>query len=521
MSSNGHIESSSVPLLETPPDSDPCTDKTGDSSAEACQLLRSAMPSYDTMMDVLRRQGTWWNSYRQKVQVISSTSRIEPLLDFATRVYTTNNPSELATLAVAYARSIGGAHDILERVESTIISKTAYVATITGLECLIILGKTYTDFGQPRRAWLVWKRGMAIAQLMGLHLHNRQLPQSHQQIWWCIYHGERFMSLLLGLPSGFNDNLYELELAASLPGLAANEGWMHYFVLGCAIEAGRIVERNLLPQHYHTDTRDSYERLEALQHLPPDEWWKVPTALPPRGMELDGLVNRMLVHLFFFQVQMYFHLPSMADSDGNQGGSTATSKHTCKLAARELLTRYLLLRRQVEGAYVFDCKTSDFVGFTAVVILLLSQHGHSINPPSDDKLLIQNAKDIFDELAVKTGCSIAAQFNGVLDLLCARDKYGTGKDSPAKVVIPLFGSILWRRLPSVDISASPRYPDSQPQLSDEVAIATPDYSCFFQQSSTLLSQPGSCIDEFAAYGSFWGDGIMWDLDMEWHNNDAI
>ena len=50
-------------------------------------------------------------------------------------------------------------------VESLVISDFAHAATLEGMECLILLAKSYTDIGQPRRAWFVWRKGIAIAQL--------------------------------------------------------------------------------------------------------------------------------------------------------------------------------------------------------------------------------------------------------------------------------------------------------------------------------------------------------------------
>ena len=72
----------------------------------------------------------------------------------------------LGTLATAYARSLDKDRDIYAMVDSLIVSDLTYAATQEGLECLILLAKSYTDIGQPQRAWLTWRKGMAIAQLM-------------------------------------------------------------------------------------------------------------------------------------------------------------------------------------------------------------------------------------------------------------------------------------------------------------------------------------------------------------------
>jgi hypothetical protein len=116
-------------------------------------------------MSTLSSNGAWWSSFRQKTQDVSQTP-IEPLTSFAARSYTGNNPAEVAILVAVYARSSNGNHQLYALVDSLILSNPAYSATIEGLECLLLLAKTYTDIGQPRRAWFLYRRGIATAQLM-------------------------------------------------------------------------------------------------------------------------------------------------------------------------------------------------------------------------------------------------------------------------------------------------------------------------------------------------------------------
>ncbi|KEY73159.1 hypothetical protein S7711_09598 [Stachybotrys chartarum IBT 7711] len=464
-----------------------------DHHAEVCKLLRSAIPPYDAILDVFQQQGTWWNSFRQKTQAISQASRIEPLREFAARVYTSTNPSEVATLAVAYTRSTGSNHEILQLVDDMIISNSTYSTTILGLECLILLGKTHTDFGQPRSAWLIWRRGMAIAQLMGLH--NGHAQRSHGQIWWSIYHGERFTSLLLGLPSGFNDRAYEIELSRSLPDLAGKEAWTHYFVLGCAIEAGKIVERNTSPHTLPIEIQDSRERMDILRRLGPSQWWELPVSLPPSGNELDCLVDRMLMQLFFFHVQMYTHLPSMARDKYD----TDISKDSCKSAARELLKRYLVLRQRVHGTYLFECKTSDFVGFTAAITLLLWMCEQSTNSQADWQL-IHEVKTVFDQLKTESDCPIAIQCSDALQVLCPRNEAGDFEDDrPRKVHIPFFGSIVRNKRAAV----------SEDTIGLETEVAESACTDFHYLLSNTLPISSNSQE------TLWPDEMMWDMNQDW------
>lgn len=136
------------------------------SHASICETLRSALPGYDEIITTLASNDAWWESFRQKTRAISQTEPVEPLLTFATHAYTSSDPADVATLAVAFARASGRSHRLFAIVDSIVIANTSLTASLGGMECLILLAKTYTDIGQPRRAWLTWRRGLAIAQLM-------------------------------------------------------------------------------------------------------------------------------------------------------------------------------------------------------------------------------------------------------------------------------------------------------------------------------------------------------------------
>jgi hypothetical protein len=128
-------------------------------------MLRSALPAYDIILSILETKGAWWSSFRHKTHAISQAP-IEALVAFARRSYSSNNPAELGVLMTAYARSSKQNEHLYAIVDSLVISDTAYLATIDGMDCLLLLAKSYTDIGQPRRAWYMYRRGIAIAQLM-------------------------------------------------------------------------------------------------------------------------------------------------------------------------------------------------------------------------------------------------------------------------------------------------------------------------------------------------------------------
>lgn len=133
--------------------------------ASTCATLRSALPSYDNIISAFACNGFWWHSFHQKAYAISE-SPAESLEEFAQRTYTSSHPADLGALAIAVARSSSDHRHLYSLVDDVIISNLTYIATVEGIECVILLAKSYTDGGQPKRAWLIWRKGLAAAQLM-------------------------------------------------------------------------------------------------------------------------------------------------------------------------------------------------------------------------------------------------------------------------------------------------------------------------------------------------------------------
>jgi hypothetical protein len=52
---------------------------------------------------------------------------------------------------------------------ASLLSDNDLIGTMEGVECLILQGAYQINAGNLRRAWLSFRRGISIAQLMGLH----------------------------------------------------------------------------------------------------------------------------------------------------------------------------------------------------------------------------------------------------------------------------------------------------------------------------------------------------------------
>lgn len=130
-----------------------------------CQTLRSALLTYHAIILILSKNGSWWSSFSHETHATSQTP-IEALVAFAARSCISNNPTELGALVVAYDRSSNQNDHLYDIVDGLLIPDFGYSATTEGMECVILVAKSYPDSGQLRQAWFMYRRGMAIVQLM-------------------------------------------------------------------------------------------------------------------------------------------------------------------------------------------------------------------------------------------------------------------------------------------------------------------------------------------------------------------
>jgi hypothetical protein len=131
----------------------------------ACSKLRSLLPEYDLLMSTLSRNGAWWSSFRHKTQAICQ-GPYEGLAAFAAHAYTSSNPAEVGMLVAAYARSTNQHRHLYELVESLVIPDSAHSYSAEAMELILLLAKAYSDIGQPRQSWMMYRKGLAVSEVM-------------------------------------------------------------------------------------------------------------------------------------------------------------------------------------------------------------------------------------------------------------------------------------------------------------------------------------------------------------------
>lgn len=263
------------------------------------------------------------------------------------------------------------------------------------------------------------------------------------RLWSAVYHGDRFSSMLLGLPYGLNDNHYQSAITVS----GMSQGF--YFALNCAVISGKIIDRNLTPgKPSYAKAIELDEELESIASPLPKDWWMIPNdpeqSLKP--FESDNLREQLLQQLYFFWVKLYLHLPFLVDS--SMGSPHYFSRMACIESAKQILRRYRLLRHRNKSGYcLFECQTTDFACFTAAVVLLVGTFHCtaavlSPNVEEDLELVAATDKILLDE-ELKSDCKVAAQCRKVLQMLSLKGPEPS--DEYREVVIPYFGAVIRQR----------------------------------------------------------------------------
>ena len=80
----------------------------------------------------------------------------------------------------------------LSTVQSLVTSDDELVSTIEGLECLTIQGVYHMNGGNPRRAWLTFRRALNVGQLMGIHKKSEIISKG-RRIWCQIVQADRYL----------------------------------------------------------------------------------------------------------------------------------------------------------------------------------------------------------------------------------------------------------------------------------------------------------------------------------------
>lgn len=418
---------------------------------KAKQALIAMLPPYDQLNKLLNSNSEWWQTWRRKCSGTSGPEQTLP--QFAAHALTTGNIGALGTvvLSVGICASDDSAdvERYIEAVDRWVLSEDEYAASLEGMELLILKSKWYADVGQPRRAWIAYRKGLMYAQLTGLH-RKRTSSAASESIWWALYHGDRFLSLLLGLPYGISDSHCDL----TMPELGSGE-YIHPLnaITKVSQLAGRVIDRNqgIAEQSFAWALQLDQELEDLFKKLDP-AWLDYSELLADVESNAAELRERLMGQMIFHQIRVYLHLPFMLKSATNP--RFTYSRTACLNGSREVLRLYQALRiGNVQPLY--ECKAVDFIGFTAAVLIQIGLLNFGMSNPSatpkeieDDVRLIEISIDIFRRASSEKGGKVALQSAQVLEKMLGKFKGTEGQGNEcnqSEFVIPYFGTISIKR----------------------------------------------------------------------------
>lgn len=439
--------------------------------------LNKLLPSPQDLENILESSYEWWTVWKRMFPEITD-SRCETIKESVSHSLRSEKPAELAKIMLCIAISIhqlpstfdwSRLHikeepaDLMERyiatVDKLITSDDEIAATLDGIECMMLEAKYHINMGRPRRAWLLFHRAIAFAQLLGFHrlaapADKSSLDYQRSVSVWChLVLGDRYLSLLLGLPYSVS----ECFVAPYFPTSEFQAGTVHdgeIYVGKMLPIVTKIVDRNqsVVPMGYSATLRLDQE-LEELHTAQDPSWWST-EHIP--GTPTEAHFARLQAHIFHHQAKVLLHMPFMLRSSADRRYQYS---HSAALdGAREMIRVYDALRTN-KSVGPFICKLIDFQVFTGAMLLLLnlcgySQHHRNTNAQQADLEQDQKDSELIDltilllkDAAKEAGGVVAAQSAQALEMLakvrqgCEDDKGNQGRGETCQVSIPYFGTI--------------------------------------------------------------------------------
>ncbi|VUC28757.1 unnamed protein product [Clonostachys rosea] len=319
-----------------------------------------------------------------------------------------------------------------------------HLMSIEGLECIMMESMYLNNAGNLRRAWLVNRRAVSIAQLLGLHSKNSPPPPVLEEetrhrvrpdyMWARLIMSDRYLSLLLGLPHAIIDDVFALpEVLEQCDAVDQMERLQ-------AVVGGLILQRNMNQRTNATSTQSIDRILQNASAVAPSRWWLPIVDLNVMfGNDVGALKEsiRVMNHFTHHHLVLQVHLPYLAlPSYGDE--KYDYSKITAANASRAILTQFVSFRNVFTStAY---CRGIDFIAFIASTVLCIvhiqsrrRQKGVGVfqslqHQRLSDRALLDQTLDIMEAMAKRTGDSVAAKVSSILKpLLVIENESSAGR----------------------------------------------------------------------------------------------
>ena len=403
-------------------------------------------------------------------------------------------PSDLETTQMNLPAQLDDLQEhCMTSVDSLLVSDERLGGTLDGLECMILQSEFYINEGNLHKVWLIVRRAVNFAQLMGLHRKidsdvETRLVRRRIAIWTELWQRERGFSLILGLPSSTLDS----QIPSSTPN---NDGSdlhkMKHFLQDLGIVMGHIIDRDQDPgRKTYSATLNMEEQLEECQNIMPAQWWDfTPDPTTPTGAIRSIFAAKMR----FFTVQRLLHLPFLLKSSSDP--RFEPSQLSTLKSSREIIKVYNVLRDE-KRPVLKVCDMVDFQVFAAAMTLVIDLLALSRTPDRCDphreegdwQLVLETAGILGLFSRSNKGCRVAALGARVLEDF-HQLRHGSA-EGVLKVDIPYFGRMEIRRR---DSRQNEHISHTQPSFptNNQAQIQQDPTGAFFQDSIESIISPDS------------------------------
>lgn len=340
------------------------------------------------------------------------------------------------------------AHYFIGIASRYITSQDLLVNSLDGLETLILEAHFHLRTGSLRNAWLLFRRALDIAGLLGLPCRKHEVNNRAESIWFRLAYSDRFLSLMLGLP------FVEVDCQLTRTRQIVADLWSDQLERTHVVVAGRIIARNLRMQKRHgcqhesqenpvdeyQETQDIDLQLKKASRIPPVRWW----ASPPLG---DGMLDinspeqftRVLTQIHQFYLVVSLHQPYLLEHlrlESKAHRQTVTrsshnhsySKMAVLCASREVLARFGMFRHAFQQIPYLGFMEKAFS--SALCLLLIHIDGHRLKTGNvlehqrpRDLAVIDDVIHVMEEISAAHKDSMTQSYVKILSTLVRMEEY--------------------------------------------------------------------------------------------------
>ena len=503
---------------------------------EILQTLKLHMPNVKEMSSILRSGqfslGIWRSTYPEELGTRLDNARGDPNTTLQDHIYRSLYSGDVAVAAKtmlcltlhiqqlpsdlnAARISLPASSEALQKyymtsVESLLASDEGLAGTVDGLECMILQSEFYINVGNLRKVWLIVRRAVSLAQLLGLQCETNdvddKLALRRSAVWLELWQRDRGFSLILGLPYA--------TLESQLPACTSESedfqlGTERRLFRDLGIAMGHVVDRNQNRSKLtYSVTLKIDEELEECKNTMPASWWETS---PDLHMPLDAICSMFVSKMRFYTVRKLLHLPFMlkVSSDHRYEGSRLVALE----CSREMIKIFRVLRDD-ERPVMKMCDMVDFQIFSAAMTLVVELLGCPRSVAQRDPYQEKSDWELVHEVMQKLKstsqsmvCRVAAQGARVLeDFYNARNGYSTTGEDVYEIDIPYFGKVQIRRgQRGFAAKSSPPNPQTNNQrhtLRQTVAEPTSQLNDGFQTPQHSLNVFEGSIDSLVSPDSY-------------------